>query len=238
MAATGIDLQRFVAALRRSIGSPAEVELTSSDLENYVRRAVRRVLRALPKTGRDAKLGSFTTVASQQTYPVPDDQLVLEIFWGPSYGDTETAGGVAEDPFPNIPQRSSGMSAVGSYWRSDAVIDAMKAQQIADQWHGEVLDGNFYLDPVPTEDGLTVRYLYRSTAGDLRELTVEHERGLQYAAAADCLRHLANMRRGKQVAITREGLNASQTPTELDQTADRYDDLFRQEMSELSDGPR
>lgn len=235
MSGEALQLVPFATRVRRYVGQPDERELPSPELVELLRGAVRRVQRSIGTEAGDSLLAEIPTVAGQQTYTVPTDRRVLEVFWGPSFGDAQPLSGAPSNPFPEIPMRP-GSTIVGSYWRSDQVIDEIRADQIARQWRAEVMDGRIWLDPIPDEDGLKIMYNYVPIGGAVRELTEEHSRALMFAAAADVQRFLANQRRGRLTPITREGLQSSNSVEDLERSADKNDDRFREAVAELKNG--
>jgi len=237
MADTALVLSDVRTKLFEELGSPAQdlPDTGGGILDTNLEFAARRILRYLSYngTGEDAKVGTFTTVADQQTYAVPADVVIQEVFWNPS-GLSDVDIDPYARQFGQIPGSSlaAATGTRGYYWRSDQLIADMKEVQIESRYRWEVIDGSIYLYPVPTS-ALTIRYIYSSTAGGVTNLDIEHELALIYLSASYCARIFANRTRGAGQGFTQIGIQDANKSQEWDDLASRYWDLFQIELQEL-----
>lgn len=226
--------------LYRELGEPAAdmPNVLNGTLDDKLNSAARRVLAeiAFARDGKSARLGEFTTVANQQTYPVPDEREIVKIFWGPSSVVNEVAIDPFANQFGNIPGSSlAGVGTPGFIWQSDRVIGDIRRQQAQNRWSAMVLDGLIYLYPVPGAVGL-VKYLYYMLTGALTDLTLRHRDAVLHLATALCCRVMANRLRGRGTTYTEEGINASDKSQDWLDNEARYMDDFRRDMAEITSG--
>lgn len=236
MADTPLVLATVRTSLYRELGEPAAdlPNVSGGVLEEKVRYAARLVSRRLGQSqvgSEEARLGTFTLVANQQTYTIPDNRTIIEVFWAPPVTE-----GLTVEPttlvFPNIPTSSLGASEGGYFWESDRTIERIRKRQIESTYRWDVIDGLLYLYPVPTAAG-TLRYLYSDEVGDITSLTVAHEAAVLFLAAAECSRVMANRLRGRGNMVTGEGLVQASEASAWEAMEAKYRDRAAVEVAEL-----
>lgn len=236
MADTPLVLATVRSALYRELGEPAAdlPNVSGGVLEEKVRYAAKTISRQMGRSSassEEAKLGTLTLVANQQTYTIPDDRDLVEVFWSPPVTE-----GLTSEPttlvFPNIPTSSLGVGESGFYWESDRTIDRIRKRQVESTYQWTVIDGLLYLYPVPTAAG-TLRYTYTNEIGDVTSLTVAHETAVLYIAAAECCRVMANRLRGRGNMVTSEGLVQASEASAWEAAEAKYRERGAVEIAEL-----
>lgn len=232
MADTQLDLTALKSSVRTEIGEPTASEINDSTILDKIKDAVQSVLRAIGAASEETALGSIQCVANQQAYDIPTDRQVSEVFWGPDFGEPDSLGYIRANEFAGIPETFD--FGPGSYWRSDQLISELKARQIASAFFSEILNGKIYVYPTPTSDSQSIYYTYRLLTRSADSMSIKYRRAVLYGAAADCLRVLANKRRGTLVGVTSEGLARSEKANEAAQMAEMYDQKFQAEILSIN----
>lgn len=234
MADTLLTIGSLLTSVRTETGSPTPSELSDATITEKLKDTTQRVYASVGSSDQDMVLGSITCVADQQSYDIPSDHKIVEIFWGPDFGEPDSLGYVRGNEFGGIPESID--YGGGSYWNSDAVINELKTRQIALGWHAEIMAGKIWCFPIPASSDQKIYYLYTLSNQSADSLPSRYRRAVVYGAAADCLRILANARRGRLVGLTNEGLGRSEKSNELFSAAERYDAMFETEVSRILGG--
>lgn len=226
-----VDLVTLRNLIRLECGNVGPDDLPDSVIESKIRMTSQRVTGTISSKSSDTKLGSIPTVAGQQAYPIPEGQEVDEVFWT---GVTETfrpdVGIVGQ-----VPQNAQG-EGYGAYWRSDYLMQEIRANQIDFQYGWEILDGKIWLDPIPSASGLLIFYTFFEISSVSEELPFKYERSLLLGASADVFRFLANRFRNRSIPLRNAGIQEFNKTTEFEEKAKIYDDLFNDELLRVSVG--
>ena len=240
MADTTIVLQDVRQAIWEECGKPSEADLPNIPdgiIDRKIDYATRKVLRGIAAsgaTGAEEQLDSITCVDGQQSYAIPDNREIDEIFWSPASSSANySVPGPFSQEFANIPDSGVGVDA--AYWRSDELIDEMKRAQLDNaHYYAELLDGLIWVYPAPTSATQKIWYTYHLSTAEVTTLSIDYERAVVLFATAECLRYLANRYRGRSVPSRDEGFARAEKSAELEAAAEKYEERFNREMGEIA----
>lgn len=224
--------------VRAMIGNPSTDDLADSLIEYFIDVAVLEITEK--DEGDNASVGTLTTVADKQDYvPATGAAEIINVYWRGDATAATTHSDIQSDANAYLIDYPGPVGDLGFHMRALDLIHEMKV----DRWYNissrgfnwDYLDGKIWLDPPPSESGLTVYYIYASSTADISSLGDEKQRGILYFACWQCLLTVANARSGAGVMF-REGVEGERGASLLVDNAERYKEMWDDFVLDMTGG--